>query len=357
MGVGDSTVSIEQFLKCSCHLTSTNYGYLIRGVLNVVSLCSRGVAFLFPDDFDHSLDAWDSSNSHLSIFSHWTTDRTPISRCHSHKDYWREIPLYSALRAGCISVGLDLWFANGDLVVSHDPPAREHKVTLDTIYLKPLLWMLRNHNTGSGKPEQRGQDEIPLAGVFSHDPSQTLTLVLHFKSDGDELLPYVMSHLQPLREAGYLTHFDGLNVVQRPITIVVSGNTQLQKATFNHTYRDIFFDAPLDKLDTILSTDQQTSIHYNVSDSYYASVDFYKAVGDLRRNQFSQKQLALIRNQINTAHKHGLKARYTGTPTWPRGLRNHVWHILVREGVDIIDVEDLREATRQDWRKHRSWLL
>lgn len=323
----------------------------------MASLCWRGVVILFPDDFDYRLDVWDSSNSRLSIFSHWTTDGTPLSRCHSHNDYWREVPLYSALRAGCISLGVDLWLANEDVIVSHDPPGREQKVTLDTLYLKPLLWMLQQHNTGSGQPEQRGKDEIPLAGVFSHDPSQTLTLVLHLKSNGDTLWPYVMSHLQPLREAGYLTYFDGLNVVQRPITIVVSGNTQLHKVTSNHTYRDIFFDAPLDKLATISSTDQQTSIHYNVSGSYYASVDFYKAVGDLRRNQFSQKQLALIRNQIGTAHKHGLKARYTGTPTWPRGLRNHVWHILVREGVDIIDVEDLREGTRQDWRKHRSWLL
>jgi hypothetical protein len=312
---------------------------------------------LFPNDLDYRLDAWDFSSSRLSIFSHWTTDGTPISKCHSQNDYWQKVPLYSALRAGCISVGVDLWLADGDLVVSHDPPGREHKVTLDTLYLKPLLWMLQQHNTGSGQPDKRGQDGIPVAGVFSNDPSQTMTLVLDFKSNGDELLPYVMSHLQPLRDAGYLTYFDGRNVTQRPITVVASGNIHLHKITSNQTYRDIFFDAPLDKLETILSTDQQTSIHYNTSDSYYASVDFSKTVGELRRNQFSQKQLALIRNQIRTAHKHGLQARYTGTPTWPRGLRNHVWHILVREGVDIIDVEDLREGTRQDWRKHQSWLL
>jgi hypothetical protein len=37
------------------------------------------------------------------------------------------------------------------------------------------------------------------------------------------------------------------------------------------------------------------------------------------------------------------------------GLRNHVWHILIREGVDILNVDDLRGATRRDWRRKKGW--
>jgi hypothetical protein len=29
--------------------------------------------------------------------------------CHSHNDYWRRVPLYSALQAGCIGVEADVW--------------------------------------------------------------------------------------------------------------------------------------------------------------------------------------------------------------------------------------------------------
>jgi len=34
-------------------------------------------------------------------------------------------------------------------------------------------------------------------------------------------------------------------------------------------------------------------------------------------------------------------------------LRNHVWHILLREGVDLLNADDLEAASGDDWRKGR----
>ncbi|KAH8705425.1 PLC-like phosphodiesterase [Talaromyces proteolyticus] len=327
------------------------------GILNVVSFGRHVIVELFPDDLDNRLGAWDFSDNRLSIFSHWTTDGVTLSNCHSHNDYWRKIPLYSAIRAGCISVGVDIWLSDGDIVVGHNPPSLDHRVTLNTLYLRPLLEMIRRHNDYVKELQRSYENNVSLAGVFASDPSQSLTLLLDIKSDGYELWPHVMNQLQPLREAGYLTYFDGINLNQRPITIVASGNAPIDQIMANHTERDVFYDVPLDKLPLVSSNKRQPSADYNISNSHYASVDFRKAVGEIRHNRFSATQLALIREQIGIAHDYGLKVRYWGTPTWPRGLRNHVWHILVREGVDLINAEDLREATRQDWRKHRSWLL
>ena len=36
---------------------------------------------------------------------------------HSHNDYWRDLPFYSALRAGAVSVEADVWLINGTLYV------------------------------------------------------------------------------------------------------------------------------------------------------------------------------------------------------------------------------------------------
>jgi hypothetical protein len=204
------------------------------------------------------------------------------------------------------------------------------------------------------QPDRNAQD---LAGVFAHDPSQTLVLLIDFKNDGNDTWPYLVQQLAPLREAGYLTYFDGTETVQRPVTVVVSGDAPFHLIAANSTYRDIFLDAPLDKLaqSTLQSSPGETD--YNYTNSYYASVDFRKTIGHLSRNRFSQDQLARVREQVAAAHDRGLKVRYWGTPTWPRGLRNHVWHVLVREGVDYINVDDLAEGTMQDWRKHRSWWL
>jgi hypothetical protein len=30
-------------------------------------------------------------------------------------------------------------------------------------------------------------------------------------------------------------------------------------------------------------------------------------------------------------------------------LRNHVWDVLVREGVDVLNVDDLRGVSKQVW--------
>ncbi|KAJ9397100.1 hypothetical protein DTO282F9_6033 [Paecilomyces variotii] len=347
---------------------------LFLGVLKFCSLVWDSLVYLFPDNLDSQLGAWHIPGGRYSIFSHWSTHGVIPVGCHSHNDYWREIPLRSAVDAGCIGVEADIWLSDNDLLVGHTRFTLHHDHTLRSLYLDPLLDILDKHNTPSSRLQPRRGNGSDLAGVFANDPSQTLVLLLDFKTDGDVLWQHVVDQLDSLRQAGYLTHFNGTAVVQRPITVVATGYAPFHLIVANSTYRDIFLDAPLDKLrfrdpspfdQPALEQEAQQqqeqeegeyiSEDYSLSNSYYASVDFRKAIGPLFHNRFSQAQLELLRDQVRAAHTRGLKVRYWGTPTWPRGLRNHIWHILVREGVDLINVDDLREATMQDWRKHRSW--
>ncbi|PYI09181.1 hypothetical protein BO78DRAFT_337885 [Aspergillus sclerotiicarbonarius CBS 121057] len=334
---------------------------IILGILKLFSLIWSGLVYFFPDDLDAHLDAWVFPAGRPSIFSHWTTHGVLPVRCHSHNDYWRDVPLHSALSAGCIGVEADIWFSNNDLLVGHTPFTLHHEVTLRSLYLNPLLDLLQKHNTRSSQLEPAHQPGGPRAGVFASDPSQTLVLLIDFKEQPEETWPILMSQLQPLRDSDYLTYFNGSDIISRPITIVATGDAPFHRITANQTYRDIFYDAPLDQLSLLPPSsggpDPETQPIYSDKNSYYASVDFGKSIGSLARNRFSQGQLELVRKQIQAAHMRGLKVRYWGTPSWPRGLRNHVWHVLVREGVDLINVDDLREATRQDWRKHRSWFF
>ena len=36
-------------------------------------------------------------------------------------------------------------------------------------------------------------------------------------------------------------------------------------------------------------------------------------------------------------------------------MRNQVWDTLVREGVDLLNVDDLKGATAMDWGVHWGW--
>ena len=322
--------------------------------------------------------------------SRWPTEYTrdikPVS-CHSHNDYWRLVPLYSALHAGCISIEADVWMFDGELFVGHSAWSLSRNRTLQTIYIDPLVDILDKQNPAA---KFNAQEDQPLHGVFDSDPSQQLVLLVDFKNDGIVTWPRLTSQLGPLRDRGYLTYFNGTYVVPGPIIVVGTGNAPFDLITANSTYRDVFFDAPLDKLpgdNSLTSTKSSTSNKdgssldlrnekdlkspdnlslstprhnaaqvtsdttgiYSNQNSYYASVSFRKSIGSLWNLSFSSKQLDTLRAQIRSAKQRGLKVRYWNLPSWPRLLRNHVWTVLVREGVDLLNADDLKGATMEDW--------
>ncbi|OJJ66893.1 hypothetical protein ASPBRDRAFT_200512 [Aspergillus brasiliensis CBS 101740] len=381
---------LKSLSRCLCYPL---LGLLVMlGVVQFISIaCSIAVSF-FPDEFDRAIDRWrhgDQPRSSADIL-HWPTD---ISRdivpvgCHSHNDYWRPVPLFSALQAGCTGVEADVWLVEDDLYVGHTMSALTPQRTLRNLYINPLLRILEQQNPITDLHPQR---DDPPQGVFDMDPSQTLILLIDFKTDGQETWNYVHAQLAPLRERGYLSFFNGTDIIPGPITVVGTGNTPFNLVTANATHRDIFFDAPLDKLvdDYITSEDYDDDVSsipiapeggtdagiairatknvgqglsgisdadigpdtFDWTNSYYASVSFKKSIGMPWSFRLSQRQVDQIRAQIRGAHRRGLKVRYWGVPAWPRSLRNHLWSLLVREGVDYLNVDDLRSATRQDWR-------
>jgi hypothetical protein len=216
-------------------------------------------------------------------------------------------------------------------------------------------------------------------GVFDEAPEQTLVLLVDFKTAGHETFHAVSNHLTTLREKNYLSYWDGTTFHSRALTVVATGNAPFDLITASPTHRDIFYDAPLDRLyepssespssssnppssrltrrsPPILSSSSSSSSNlpassFDPSNSYYASVSFTRSIGFLWRGRLTTSQIDLIRGQIRGARARGLKARYWETPSWPRGLRNHVWRVLVREGAEVLNVDDLPGAARESWRR------
>lgn len=293
----------------------------------------------------------------------FTRDVLPIP-CHSHNDYWRRIPLFEAIHYGCTGVEADVWLFDDDLYVGHDTASLTRNRTFRSLYINPLVDILDKQNP------QTEFNNSTRNGVFDEDPSQTLVLLVDFKNNGRDIYPYVMDQISALRDKNYLTYFDGTKIIEGPITIVGTGNTPFDMVTANQTHREIFFDAPLSQMwqrplnkpPTDLSTHNavasagqglvgvKSNDDFDYTNSYYASVNFRATIGILWRGELSRGQIEKIRGQIAGAHARGLKARYWNAPSWPIGIRNHVWHVLVREGADMLNVDDLRSASRRDWR-------
>jgi hypothetical protein len=75
---------------------------------------------------------------------------------HSHNDYWRDVPLYSALSYGVISVEADVWLVNGTLYIGHDVQSLTPNRTFDGLYIQPLVEILTNANPDTPFTEQAG---------------------------------------------------------------------------------------------------------------------------------------------------------------------------------------------------------
>lgn len=251
---------------------------------------------------------------------------------HSHNDYWRPLPFWSALSYGAISVEADVWLYNETLHVGHEESALTAARTFDALYVQPILEVLRRQNPDSpfvaGGPTRNG--------VFDTASSQTLYLFVDVKTDGAATWPYVVDALAPLRDAGYLTSFDGAAVASGPVTVIGTGNTPLDQIQ-GVSPRDYFWDAQIPALNTTLS-----NVTSDVSPT--ASAQFSEVFGDVRREQFSSEQLDTLQSQVKVAHSKGIMVRYWDQPGWPIETRNAAWRTLWDAGVDLLNVDDLEGA-------------
>ncbi|KIW27933.1 uncharacterized protein PV07_07629 [Cladophialophora immunda] len=323
-------------------------------------------AFLFPNN---PAAMW---NSDLDIL---TADVQPFM-CHSHNDYWRREPLYSAIHVGCTGVEADVWLFGDELYVAHTASGIRRNRTLEALYLDPLKEILDHRNM---VPDLLGPSTLNSSrriGVFDTKPKQSLVLLVDFKNKPEEVWNRFDTLLAPFRDRRYLTHFDGSDVVSGPLTVVVSGDAPFNRVVENSTYRDIFYDAPLHDLASLPATPPQPSpsappdVHvgdtrpltdmlspsptdpsaiYSAYNSYYASTSFRRSIGYPFHSALTQPQLEKIRRQIRSAHAKGLKVRYWGIPAWPIGLRDYLWRVLVREGVDYLSVDDIEDVRWKDW--------
>lgn len=366
----------------------------------------------FTNDVHHILQVWGKPGQVGDGLASWPTDFSrdinPIP-CHSHNDYWRLVPLYSAIGAGCVSVEADIWLFEEELYVGHSIASLSRNRTLHSLYIEPLLNILSKQNPTT--PFHDGQ--YSLNGVFDTRPDQSLVLLIDFKTPGVDLWPYVLSALAPLRVRRFLTHIDGDRIVERPITVVGTGNTPFELVTSkaSNPDLDVFYDAPIRTMGEAGGDDQPGALQeddgvrrggsamndvpfvrgrspkdnrghadgrssidssvthlqdlpitlstaadlYNTTNSFYASGSFNDIFGRLIDNRFSNRQLKILRDQVRGAHQRGLKARYWELPYWPISLRNYVWDVLVKEGIDMLNVDDLKGATERDWRWPHAW--
>ncbi|KAF1828784.1 hypothetical protein BDW02DRAFT_593039 [Decorospora gaudefroyi] len=112
----------------------------------------------------HIVEVWEEPNSNGAFEFEWREDfsRDIVPKnCHSHNDYWRSVPLYAALAAGC-----------------------------------PFLGILENQNVTTAAEEDK------TTGIFEMDPTAATVLLIDMKTNGSATWLVLQLHLAPFREKG-----------------------------------------------------------------------------------------------------------------------------------------------------------
>jgi len=282
-----------------------------------------------PVRIQQYLSEWKATSGLASYPTDFTGGIIPV-RIHSHNDYWRDVPLFSALSVGAISVESDVFLYNSTLYVGHDVSSLSHNRTFQSLYVQPLLNVLHKQN-----PRSDFVSGITRNGVFDASPQQTLYLWVDLKTSGEDTWAAVVEELEPLRRAKYLTAYTGGVVVPGPITVIGTGNTP---ESFFHTEkdRDTFFDAPLLSL-------AKSNITSHISP--FTSDQISVALGEVTQGVgMNETQIETVREHVELAGKRGMQVRYWDLPPWSIKTRNSVWRQLVDAGVGLLNVDDLEAA-------------
>jgi hypothetical protein len=226
---------------------------------------------------------------------------------HSHNDYTRDRPLFDALDYGFTSIEVDVYWHNDRMVVTHDDKGLDEKPTIQELYLDPLRKLIRQNN---------GQ-------VFKNDPTQ-LVLMVDLKSDKKPtyfgLKKIFGSYLD------IIEWYRGDQLVPGSVKVVLSGQPPVDIIQNEHE-RYFSVDGSIDQW----GKDYPSGLMPRASVSYQT---YFHWTGD---GEMPEGELAKLRELVQLAHSRTRKVRFWACPN-----NVAVWKTLMDEGVDWINVDDLK---------------
>jgi hypothetical protein len=170
--------------------------------------------------------------------------------------------------------------------------------TFDSLYIQPILSVLKKQNPSSPFVTAPTHN-----GVFDTSAGQTLYLWVDVKTNGTTTWPYVVKALEPLRQGGWLTKYNGTGITNGTVTVIGTGNTPRDQVESQNN-RDYFFDGPLSTLNS--------SANSNITQflSPIASTSFLQSFGWPKDGKLNETALAKLRGQIASASSRGIGTRY-----------------------------------------------
>jgi glycerophosphoryl diester phosphodiesterase len=226
---------------------------------------------------------------------------------HSHNDYTRERPLLDALNYGFTSIEVDVYWQDGRMVVTHDAENLEEKPTIQKLYLDPLRKIIEQNN---GWAFKKSEAQLVLMVDLKSEKVTTYLALREVFADYIDLIEW----------------YDGGRLVAGPVKVLLSGRPPLELIQ-KQQIRYFSVDGTVEQW----GKDYPTSLMPRASANYRSYFNWY-GNGDMPDDEVKK-----LRELIDLAHSRNRKVRFWGCPNRPK-----VWEKLMDEGVDWVNVDDLK---------------
>ncbi|KAM0755151.1 hypothetical protein T439DRAFT_377515 [Meredithblackwellia eburnea MCA 4105] len=285
----------------------------------------------------------------------------PTRNIHSHNDYWRDVPLYTALSLGVRSIEADVWLnpKDGVLYVGHSYIFLTKARTFDHLYVSQLLHILSLTNvrddeyqffneTDFFSPENEREVRRESENWFDEGSDARIRLVVDLKTRGLETYHALRGALEPLREKGWLTTYTKSNHTTKkaPVEVVMTGNgnnLDVRSLLVGLEETDLFMDAPLLSLnETWVGADGKTHTWDPVL-APLASTSFSSLTPWTGRLPIVGSEFSRLFALFEVAKARGFQVRVYSPPRWPTFVRDRVWRTLWEAGTDFMDADELED--------------
>lgn len=234
----------------------------------------------------------------------------PLTNVHAHNDYEHKHPLFDALAQGFCSVEADIHLVDGQLLVAHNRRAVKPGRTLQALYLDPLRERVEKYH----------------GHVYPNGPE--FTLLIDIKGDWHETYPVLRGVLQ--QYAAMLSTFRNNVKTTNAITVIITGNRSPQMFA-GETVRYAGLDGAL----ADLNSDAPPTLIPWISSDWFATFEWHGLGTIPAAEQLKLKQI------VAQAHRHGRRVRF-----WDAPDQTNFWGEILRDGVDIINTDDLAGARK-----------
>ncbi|MCW3070666.1 MAG: hypothetical protein JWO44_556 [Bacteroidetes bacterium] len=212
------------------------------------------------------------------------------------------------MHCGFTSFEADIFLEKGKLIVAHISPLLKHK-TLEQLYLKPLYDSVTKNK-----------------GAAYTSYANPVILLIDIKSDADK----TYEALKPLLEkyASMLTWAENGKVHEGAVTIILSGHKPYGKVQ-EESHRLAFIDQSL----LNIGESAKDSSVYPLASCNYSSLMSWKGKGSIDKAEEEK-----LKTLVALAHAQGKKVRLWASPE-----NKEVWEMLLKNGVDLINTDELEE--------------